>query len=157
MSSRSRSYLAKALEGHTTLLISAEQVGALSEYMTLARLLQASIVVMEDVELIARDRSAMSSACEETLLNRLLNEMDGLKENADALFILTTNRPEALEQGSLGATRPESSRPSNFRFPMMKEDESLSGSTRRASKFRMKLSRPSSGGPKKSAQHSSRN
>ncbi len=91
-------YLAKALEGHTTLLISAEQVGILAEYMTLARLLQPSIVVMEDVDLIARDRSTMSSACEETLLNRLLNEMDGLKENADILFILTTNRPEALER-----------------------------------------------------------
>jgi cell division protease FtsH len=91
-------YLAKALEGHTTLLISAEQVGILAEYMTLARLLQPSIVVMEDVDLIARDRSTMGSACEETLLNKLLNEMDGLKEEADILFILTTNRPEALER-----------------------------------------------------------
>jgi len=90
-------YLARALEGHTTLLISAEQVGLLSEYMTLARLLQPSIVVIEDVDLIARDRSQMNSPCEEVLLNRLLNEMDGLKEEADILFILTTNRPEALE------------------------------------------------------------
>jgi ATP-dependent 26S proteasome regulatory subunit len=31
------------------------------------------------------------------LLNRLLNEMDGLKENAEILFVLTTNRPDALE------------------------------------------------------------
>ncbi len=38
-------YLARALEGHTTLLVSAEQVGLLSEYMTLARLLQPSIAV----------------------------------------------------------------------------------------------------------------
>lgn len=91
-------YLAKALEGHTTLLISAEQVGLLSEYMTLARLLQPSIVIIEDVDLIARDRAAMQSPCEEALLNKLLNEMDGLKEDADILFILTTNRPEALEQ-----------------------------------------------------------
>ncbi len=97
-------YLAKALEGHTTFLISAEQVGNLSEYMTLARLLQPSIVVMEDVDLIARDRAQMSSPCEEVLLNKLLNEMDGLKEDADILFILTTNRPEALEQAL--ASRP---------------------------------------------------
>ena len=90
-------YLARALEGHTTLLISAEQVGLLSEYMSLARLLQPSIVVIEDVDLIARDRSQMNSPCEEVLLNMLLNEMDGLKEEADILFILTTNRPEALE------------------------------------------------------------
>ncbi len=97
-------YLARALEGHTTLLISAEQVGMLSEYMTLARLLQPSIVVLEDVDLIARDRKEMSNPCEEILLNRLLNEMDGLKEDADILFVLTTNRPETLEAAL--ASRP---------------------------------------------------
>jgi ATP-dependent 26S proteasome regulatory subunit len=97
-------YLARALPGHTTLLISAEQVGLLSEYMTLARLLQPSVVVMEDVDLIARERTEMNSACEEVLLNKLLNEMDGLKEEADILFILTTNRPEALERAL--ASRP---------------------------------------------------
>lgn len=90
-------YIAKALEGHTTLLIAAEQVGLLEEYMVLARLLQPTIVVIEDVDLIARDRTQMGSAYEEVLLNKLLNEMDGLKENAEILFILTTNRPEALE------------------------------------------------------------
>lgn len=97
-------FLANALEGHTTLLISAEQVGLLSEYMTLARLLQPSIVVMEDVDLIARERSQMDSPCGEVLLNKLLNEMDGLKEEADILFILTTNRPQALEAAL--ASRP---------------------------------------------------
>jgi hypothetical protein len=97
-------YLAGALKGHTTLLISAEQVGQLGEYMTLARLLQPSIVVIEDVDLIARDRTQMNSPCEEVLLNKLLNEMDGLKEQADILFILTSNRPEALEAAL--ASRP---------------------------------------------------
>jgi cell division protease FtsH len=97
-------YLAGALPGHTTLLISAEQVGLLAEYMTLARLLQPSIVVLEDVDLIARERSEMNSPCEEVLLNKLLNEMDGLKEEADIFFILTTNRPESLEAAL--ASRP---------------------------------------------------
>src|SRR3712207_7273968 len=41
-------YLAGALEGHTTLLVTADQVNLLSEYMTLARLLQPSIFVLED-------------------------------------------------------------------------------------------------------------
>jgi hypothetical protein len=90
-------YLAGALAGHTTLLVTAEQVGLLGEYMALARLLQPSVVVIEDVDLIARDREQMSSPCEEALLNKLLNEMDGLRESADILFILTTNRPQALE------------------------------------------------------------
>jgi hypothetical protein len=97
-------YLAGALAGHTTLLVTAEQVGLLDEYMALARLLQPSVVVIEDVDLIARDREHMSGPCEEALLNKLLNEMDGLRENADILFLLTTNRPEALEAAL--ASRP---------------------------------------------------
>lgn len=97
-------YLAQALPGHTTFLITAEQVGYLAEYMVLARLMQPSIVVLEDVDLIARDRGSMVSACEESLLNKLLNEMDGLKPKADILFILTTNRPESLEAAL--ASRP---------------------------------------------------
>ena len=54
-------YLAKALAGHTTLLITAEQVSLLAEYMTLARLLQPSLVVMEDVDLIATERTTNGS------------------------------------------------------------------------------------------------
>jgi hypothetical protein len=90
-------YLAGNLPGTTTLLITAEQVGLLKQYMGLARLLQPAMVVIEDVDLIARSRESMRSACDESMLNRLLNEMDGLKENADILFILTTNRPHDLE------------------------------------------------------------
>ena len=90
-------FLAHHLPGHTTLLITAEQVGIIKEYFMLARLLQPSIVVIEDVDLIARDREAMNSPCEEALLNTLLNEMDGLKEDAEIFFVLTTNRPEKLE------------------------------------------------------------
>lgn len=97
-------YLANALPGHTTLLITSEQVGLLPEYFTLARLLQPSIIVIEDADLIARDRSTMESACEEVLLNKLLNEMDGLRQDAEIFFILTSNRPEMLEAAL--ASRP---------------------------------------------------
>jgi cell division protease FtsH len=97
-------YLAGALKGHTTLLITAEQVGLLGEYMALARLLQPSMVVIEDVDLIARERTTMGSPCEEVLLNKLLNEMDGLRPDSDVLFVLTTNRPESLEAAL--ASRP---------------------------------------------------
>ncbi|MDX8444773.1 ATP-dependent Clp protease adaptor ClpS [Mesorhizobium captivum] len=95
-------YLAANLPGHTTLIITAGQMGLLSQYMTLARLLQPATVVIEDVDLIARDRENMAGPCEESLLNALLNEMDGLKDNADILFILTTNRPEQLEGALTG-------------------------------------------------------
>lgn len=95
-------YLAANLPGHTTLIITAGQMGLLAQYMTLARLLQPAMVVIEDVDLIARDREDMGGPCEESLLNTLLNEMDGLKDNADILFILTTNRPEQLEGALAG-------------------------------------------------------
>lgn len=90
-------YLAGVLPGVTTLLITEEQMNLLSEFMALARLLQPSMVVIEDADLIARDRAAMAGPCQEMFLNKLLNEMDGLRADADILFILTTNRPESLE------------------------------------------------------------
>jgi ATP-dependent Clp protease adapter protein ClpS len=94
-------YLATNLPGHTTLIITAEQVAIIGVYMNLARLLQPALVVIEDVDLIASDRENMGP-CEESLLNKLLNEMDGLKQDADILFVLTTNRPEALEAALAG-------------------------------------------------------
>jgi AAA+ superfamily predicted ATPase len=90
-------YLASQLPDHTTLLITAEQVGLLDHYFQLARFLQPTMVVIEDVDLIARAREQMHGPCEESLLNKLLNEMDGLREDSAVLFVLTTNRPEQLE------------------------------------------------------------
>ncbi len=97
-------YLASNLPAHTTLLISANQVGQLDNYMLLARLLQPSMVVIEDVDLIGRHRTEMRGPKEESLLNRLLNEMDGLHQDAEILFVLTTNRPEEIEEAL--AARP---------------------------------------------------
>lgn len=97
-------YLANQLPDHTTLLITAGQVGLLDEYFLLARFLQPAMVVIEDADLIARDRETMHGPCEESLLNKLLNEMDGLREDAEILFVLTTNRPEHLEAAL--ASRP---------------------------------------------------
>jgi ATP-dependent 26S proteasome regulatory subunit len=39
----------------------------------------------------------MRTGGEEVLLNKLLNEMDGLREDSEVLFILTTNRPDQIE------------------------------------------------------------
>jgi ATP-dependent 26S proteasome regulatory subunit len=61
-------------------------------------------MVIEDVDLIARERTRMHGAGEELLLNKLLNEMDGLREDAEVLFILTTNRPDQIEPAL--ASRP---------------------------------------------------
>jgi SpoVK/Ycf46/Vps4 family AAA+-type ATPase len=85
-------------------LITAEQVGLLDEYFRLARFLQPSMIIVEDVDLIACAREQMNGPCEEVLLNKLLNEMDGLRQDADVIFILTTNRPDQLEPAL--ASRP---------------------------------------------------
>ncbi len=95
-------YLAHNLPHHTTLLITAQQVAKLDQYILLARLLQPAMVVIEDVDLIARQRENMNGPCEESMLNELLNEMDGLKGDADIIFVLTTNRPEQLEEALAG-------------------------------------------------------
>jgi hypothetical protein len=97
-------YLAGQLPDHTTLLVTAEQVALLDHYFQLARFLQPAMVVIEDVDLIARARETMYGPCDESLLNKLLNEMDGLREDAAVLFVLTTNRPENLEAAL--ASRP---------------------------------------------------
>lgn len=97
-------YLASQLPDHTTLLVTAEQVALLDHYFQLARFLQPAMLVIEDVDLIARRREDMHGPCDESLLNKLLNEMDGLREDAAVLFVLTTNRPENLEAAL--ASRP---------------------------------------------------
>jgi ATPase family associated with various cellular activities (AAA) len=97
-------YLASQLPEHTTLLITAEQIGLLGEYFRLARFLQPAMMIIEDVDLIAREREHMHNPGQESLLNKLLNEMDGLREDADVLVILTTNRPDQLEPAL--ASRP---------------------------------------------------
>ncbi len=91
-------YLATQLDGHTTFLITAEQIALLPEYFALARLMQPVIFVIEDADLLAKSREYMGSAGQEVLLNHLLNEMDGLKEEADILFVLSSNKPEVLEE-----------------------------------------------------------
>jgi ATP-dependent 26S proteasome regulatory subunit len=52
--------------------------------------------VVEDVDLIAQERG-MPGVQTQPLLFELLNEMDGLRDDLDILFVLTTNRPDILE------------------------------------------------------------
>ena len=61
----------------------------------MARTLQPAMVVVEDVDLIAEERGKYPG--QHPLLFQLLNEMDGLAEDADVVFVLTTNRADLLE------------------------------------------------------------
>lgn len=90
-------YLASAMEGRTVLLATGYGHGMLEYSCSIARALQPSMVVLEDVDLIAKDREQYDEGCAQPLLFELLNQMDGLSEDADIVFVLTTNRAEALE------------------------------------------------------------
>ena len=87
-------YLAGACPDHTIIVLSGPQQGLVREACHAARLLAPSIVIMEDVDLVAEDRERNRCAA---ILHELLNEMDGIGERDQVTFLLTTNRPEALE------------------------------------------------------------
>lgn len=88
-------YLAGLDKDRTVLLCTGRSQGLLSETCSLARKLSPATIILEDVDLIAENRKSVH-ACQ-SLLFELLNEMDGLSEDSDILFVLTTNRPELLE------------------------------------------------------------
>jgi ATP-dependent 26S proteasome regulatory subunit len=54
------------------------------------------VIVLEDVDLVAQERM-FGPFGSSPVLFELMNEMDGLEDDADIAFILTTNRPDALE------------------------------------------------------------
>lgn len=89
-------YLAARMKGRTVLMLTGEGMGSIEVACSLARLLQPSTVVLEDVDLIGTQRERQTVDAN-ALLFQLLNQMDGLSEDADVLFILTTNRPDVLE------------------------------------------------------------
>ena len=89
-------YLSGAMRDRTVLLLSGRGLGMVGRTCAMARALQPSIVVLEDVDLIAAPAWGGSGGAT-PLLFELLNEMDGLSDDADVLFLLTTNRPELLE------------------------------------------------------------
>jgi hypothetical protein len=90
-------YVAQAIRDRTVLLLTGRGQGMIEQSCALARALQPSIVVLEDVDLVAEERSRPGTACTAPLLFELLNQMDGLADDADILFLLTTNRPDILE------------------------------------------------------------
>jgi len=96
-------YLVGRMPGRTVLVLSGRSYGLVAPACELARNLQPSMVILEDVDLVAEERG-MGPMGENPLLFELLNEMDGLAEDADVVFLLTTNRPDLLEPAL--ATRP---------------------------------------------------
>ena len=77
------------------LQLTGDALHLVGEACSVARTLQPAMVVIEDVDLIAEDRGMHPG--QHPLLFQLLNEMDGLAEDADVVFVLTTNRADLLE------------------------------------------------------------
>lgn len=89
-------YLASRMPGRTVFLLTGAGLGSIEIACNMARVLEPATIILEDVDLIGtqRDRQMVDA---NALLFELLNQMDGLADDADILFLLTTNRPDVLE------------------------------------------------------------
>jgi len=88
-------YLTGRLTGLTVILLTGRSIRFIDQAAVLARRLQPSMVVLEDVDLVATDRDYTPGG--NPLLFSLLDAMDGVGADADVTFVLTTNRADILE------------------------------------------------------------
>ncbi|WP_283135073.1 AAA family ATPase [Rhizohabitans arisaemae] len=90
-------YLMGRMSGCTVIVMTGSAIRFVAQAAGLARRLHPAIVVLEDVDLVAQDRS-YSGGDGNPLLFALLDAMDGIGGDADVTFILTTNRADVLER-----------------------------------------------------------
>jgi hypothetical protein len=88
-------YLTGRLTDATVIVLSGASLGMAGAFGALARRLAPSVVVLEDVDVVAQERTSQAGSTQ--TLFELMNEMSGLGADADVAFILTTNRPDILE------------------------------------------------------------
>jgi hypothetical protein len=88
-------YLLGQMTGYTRLVLTGRSLVAVGAVTDLARALQPAVIVLEDVDLVAEERSLGPSSS--PVLFDLLDAMDGAAPDADLLFLLTTNRADLLE------------------------------------------------------------
>jgi hypothetical protein len=88
-------YLLGQLSGYTRLVLTGRSLIAVGAVADLARDLLPAVVVLEDVDLVAEERSRGASSS--PVLFDLLDAMDGVGPDADLMFLLTTNRADLLE------------------------------------------------------------
>jgi hypothetical protein len=91
-------HLVSAATDTTVVLLSGTEMAHVGSAAQIARAHQPAIVVIEDCDLIAEDRDHQFGGGASPLLFTLLDAMDGLDQDADVVFLLTTNRVEALEK-----------------------------------------------------------
>ena len=87
-------WLCAKLPQTTRIIVAGSALQQVAAVFALARMLQPSLVIFEDVDLVftARDITAQGS-----ILGELLDQMDGLRPHEDVGFVLTTNAIERIE------------------------------------------------------------
>jgi hypothetical protein len=88
-------YLLGQMTSYTRLVLTGRSLVAVGAVTDLARVLLPAVVVLEDVDLVAEERS-LGPASSPVLFD-VLDAMDGAAPDADLLFLLTTNRADLLE------------------------------------------------------------
>ncbi|HYZ11298.1 MAG TPA: ATP-binding protein [Actinomycetota bacterium] len=88
-------YLLGRTPDHTVVLLTGGGLHMVRPAIGLARMLQPALVVLEDVDLVAEERTMYPMG--NPFLFDLLNELDGIAEDVDVAFVLTTNRADLLE------------------------------------------------------------
>jgi SpoVK/Ycf46/Vps4 family AAA+-type ATPase len=95
-------YMVASCKGLTTILLHGFTRGLVREAFRIARYCEPSIVVIEDVDLIALARHKRSGGT--SSLHELMDELDGLVPESRTIVVMTTNRPDVLEPAL--ASRP---------------------------------------------------
>jgi len=88
-------YLKQRLPDHTFFLVSAKLYGLLEGVFKTAARLAPAVVVIEDVDLIARSREAQGPSW---VMGDLLNLLDGLEDRDDVSVVVTSNSWKFLER-----------------------------------------------------------
>ena len=82
-------YLLHAMAGRTTIVLTGRGLGLIEQAMAIGRELAPATFVFEDIDLVAAERTMEFGS--DALLFELLNQMEGLAEDEELLFVLTTN------------------------------------------------------------------
>lgn len=81
-------------DGTTAVVLTGSSIRFIGLAAEIARTFQPSIVVLEDIDLVAMERHRSP----QPLLFEVLDALDGLDGDADVAFVMTTNRVEVLER-----------------------------------------------------------
>lgn len=89
-------YLLSRAADTTAIVLNGDSLAHIRQASEVARDLGHAIIVLEDADLVAADRDF--SEGERSVLFDVLDTLDGLAEDADIAFVLTTNRVGVLEE-----------------------------------------------------------